>query len=157
MKSHRCCFSGHRPEKLMVTEQEAKILLEKEICQAKSEGFDTFISGAARGVDIWAAEIILSLRAKGMPLHLLYVVPFPGMEQNWDIDWQKRYRLILRQADMVHYLFPEYNRNCFSLRNQWMVDHSSRLIAMFNGAGGGTQQTIAYAQKCEIPCVIVPG
>lgn len=49
---HRCCFTGHRPEKLETTKEEVKTWLEKQIDQAIADGFTTFISGCAMGVDI---------------------------------------------------------------------------------------------------------
>lgn len=59
---HRCCFTGHRPEKLNSTEEEIKKALLVEINNAIHDGYITFISGMARGVDIWAAELILELQ-----------------------------------------------------------------------------------------------
>lgn len=35
----------------------------------------------------------------------------------------------------------------YQIRNKWMVDHSARVIAIYNGASGGTAKTIAYAEK----------
>ena len=58
----RCCFTGHRPEKLNITEEEVKRLLEITIKRAVKEGFHTFITGMARGVDMWAGEIVLNLK-----------------------------------------------------------------------------------------------
>jgi len=50
-RMHRCCFTGHRPEKLTRSEEAIKADLEKAIRQAIAEGFDVFITGMARGVD----------------------------------------------------------------------------------------------------------
>lgn len=61
---HRCCFTGHRPEKLGIPEKQVKEKLRKAIRQAIEDGFTTFISGMARGVDMWAAEIVLEERKK---------------------------------------------------------------------------------------------
>lgn len=55
-------FTGHRPEKLSLSEAEVKPLLEKAIDTAIENGFTTFITGMAPGVDIWAAEIVLKKR-----------------------------------------------------------------------------------------------
>ena len=46
-------------------ETEVIAWLESEIRKAIDDGFVTFISGMARGVDIWAAEIVLRLRDEG--------------------------------------------------------------------------------------------
>ena len=62
MKLHRCCFTGHRPEKLFLVDKEIIRKLEREIELAIENGFTTFITGMGRGVDIWAAEIVLKLR-----------------------------------------------------------------------------------------------
>ena len=62
LRQHRCCFTGHRPEKLGMPETEVVESLKKEIRTAIADGFQTFISGMARGVDLWAAEIVLALR-----------------------------------------------------------------------------------------------
>lgn len=54
-RERRCCFTGHRPEKINSSNEIIKSALEKEIHQAISDGFTVFISGMSRGVDIWAA------------------------------------------------------------------------------------------------------
>ena len=64
-RMHRACFTGHRPEKLMRSENAIRKDLEKQIRQAVTDGLNVFISGMARGVDIWAAQIVLKLRNEG--------------------------------------------------------------------------------------------
>ena len=44
---HRCCFTGHRPEKISATDEEVKAWLEEQIDQAIADGYTTFISGCA--------------------------------------------------------------------------------------------------------------
>ena len=73
---HRCCFTGHRPEKLSVSERDAKVMLEKEIRLAIADGFNVFITGMAPGVDIWAAEVVLELKNE-FPLKLIAASPHP--------------------------------------------------------------------------------
>ena len=71
LKRHRCCFTGHRPEKLGISETRAKVLLKSAIQQAISDGYVTFISGMARGIDLWAAEIVIEEREKNSNIHLV--------------------------------------------------------------------------------------
>ena len=85
---HRCCFTGHRPEKLFLVDREIIKELEREIKAAIERGYTTFISGMARGVDIWAAEIVLNLRKKNKDLHLICASPYEGFESRWSQDWQ---------------------------------------------------------------------
>ena len=152
---HRCCFTGHRPEKLSVPETEVIAWLESEIRKAIDDGFVTFISGMARGVDIWAAEIVLRLRDEGKPIHLICASPFEGVERSWSDDWKQRYNAVLVQADLVKFICKGYSRACFQIRNEWMVDRSARVIALYNGEAGGTRNTIAYANKVGVHVVSI--
>lgn len=77
---HRCCFTGHRPEKLFLVDSEIIKELEREIKAAIERGYTTFILGMARGVDIWAAEIVLKLRKKNKDLHLICAFPYERFE-----------------------------------------------------------------------------
>lgn len=155
LRKHRCCFTGHRPERIKQSESEITVLLEAAIRAAIGDGFVTFISGVARGVDLWAAEIVLRLRDEGEPIHLICASPYAGFEENWSADWQRRYIHVLQNADIVRYISPSYNRECFQRRNEWMVDRSARLIAVYNGGPSGTRNTIRYAQKQHIQIVDV--
>lgn len=129
--------------------------LERAIRAAIEDGYQTFISGMARGVDIWAAEIVLRLRDAGEPVRLICASPYPGFETGWPQDWQARYHRVMDAADLVKYICPGYSRSCFQRRNEWMVDHAARVIAVFNGACGGTKNTIDYAADRGVPVVSV--
>ena len=155
LRKHHACFTGHRPEKL--TQPETVIIagLEREIRNAIADGYTTFISGMARGVDIWAAEIVLRLREEGQPIHLVCAIPFDGFEQLWNEEWVNRYKVVKDKADEVEYICSCYSRSCFQIRNEWMVDHSARVIAVFNGEGGGTRNTIAYAKRKDVRVIVI--
>ena len=156
-RMHRVCFTGHRPEKLTRHEKAIKKDLEKEIRQAVADGLNVFITGMARGVDIWAAQIVLMLRDEGYDVKLMCVFPYEGFERGWNQEWQKAYREILAAADFVKYVCEGYNRTCFQARNEWMVNHSARVIAVFNGEKSGTKNTIDYAVKVDVPVVCIEG
>lgn len=87
----------------------------------------------ARGVDIWAAEIVLRLRDEGQDIKLICASPYKGFERGWSADWQQRYNAALRDADLVRYICSGYSRACFQIRNERMVNHSLLVIAVFNG------------------------
>ena len=152
LRRHRCCFTGHRPEKLTRSEAEIKKDLEAAILQAIDDGFVTFITGMARGVDIWAGEIILQLRKANPNLHLISASPYEGFESRWSEDWKRRYNAVLEQADLVRFICKSYSRACFQIRNEWMVDRASRVIAVYNGEPSGTRNTIEYANRNKVEC-----
>jgi len=156
-RMHRACFTGHRPEKLTRTEKDIVRDLEKEIRQAIADGLSVFITGMARGVDIWAAQIVLRLRNSGYDIKLICACPYDGFEFGWSKDWQKQYKEILAAADFVKYVCEGYSRSCFQIRNEWMVNHATRVIAVFNGEKSGTKNTIDYAAKVGVPVVRIEG
>ena len=150
LRQHRCCFTGHRPEKLGVSEARAKALLKSAKQQAIYDGYVTFISGMARGIDLWAAEIVIEEREKNSNIHLVCASPFSGFEKRWSEYEQAIYHSIIEQADLVKFISQHYYRACFQVRNEWMVDRVSRVIAAYNGTKGGTKNTIEYANRKEI-------
>lgn len=153
----RACFTGHRPEKLTRSETVIREDLEIQIRQAVADGLNVFITGMARGVDIRAAQIVLKLRGAGYPIKLICACPYVGFETGWNQDWQRQYREILAAADFVKYVCENYSHSCFQIRNEWMVNHAARVIAVFNGEKSGTKNTIKYAEKDGVPIVCIDG
>lgn len=147
---HRCCFTGHRPEKLTLDENLVKTRLTYMINEAVRRGYVTFITGMARGVDLWAAEIVLDIRRTNPDIHLIAASPYPGFEKAWSKEWQDKYNSILKAADTVRYISKEYSPDCFMKRNMWMVDHSGLVIGIWEGGNSGTKNTIDYARKKDI-------
>ena len=64
---------------------------------------------------------------------------------------------MLKKADEVYYVCEGYVNFAYQRRNEWMVDHSSRVIAVHNGEPGGTRNTINYAKKVDVPVVLIQG
>lgn len=147
LRKRRCCFTGHRPEKLGISELKAKALLRTAIEQAVTDGFITFISGMSRGIDAWAAKIVLEIKKEYSGIHLICASPYDGFEKRWSYTEQKRYCDIVSQADLVRFVCNHYSRSCFQIRNEWMIDHSAMVIAAFNGKSGETKNTISYAKR----------
>ena len=118
------------------------------------DGFTTFISGMARGVDIWAAKIVLEKKRVNPEVRLICALPYPNFEKSWRFSWQERYGSILMQADYIKTICPVFSMESYQRRNEWMVDHSARVIAIYNGTAGGTKKTIEYAEDCRVKVVI---
>ena len=152
---HACSFTGHRPERLDMRPNRVISWLEEEIRKAVDAGYTDFISGMQRGVDIWAAEIVLKLKAEGKPVKLIAACAWNGMEDRWEKNWQERYKAILKDADKIVYVSKYPGRAAFFERNHWMVDHSSRLIGVYTGAPGGTKETVWYAKNNGLEVVTI--
>lgn len=144
--NHCCCFTGHRPEKLHIPESVVLQELNIAITAALQDGHTTFISGMAKGVDIWAAELILERRRASPEINLICAIPYEGFGLHWKDEWTERFTRIIHAANSVEYVSKEFSRPSFQRRNKWVVDRSSLLIAAYTGASGGTKNTIKYAE-----------
>ena len=58
-------------------------------------------------------------------------------------------------ADYVTTISDNYYRACYQKRNIWMVDHSSLVIAVFNGTASGTKNTVDYALQKNLKVINV--
>lgn len=150
-----CCFTGHRPDKLPWGEDETDFRcqrLKKSIAQAVENayvsGIRHYISGMARGGDLYFAEAVLALREVEGDLTLECARPCETQADSWPAAEKGRYQSILDRCDFETLVQHSYDRFCMIRRNRYMVDHSGLLIAVYNGIPkGGTFQTLAYAMR----------
>ena len=158
-----CAFTGHRPKSFPWGYEESardclllKEVLEAQITALAEQGVTDFLSGMAQGVDLWSSQIVLDLQKKNPALKLHCVLPCKGQDSKWTASAQERYRSILAQANEVIYVGQEYNRDCMLKRNRYLVDHSSILLAVYNGTWrSGTGATVRYAQKLNREITII--
>lgn len=139
-------FTGHRPDKLggygQVNPVRDKILPLIEY-QLKTIRPELAISGMALGVDQWSAELCIKL---GIPFTA--AVPFVGQENVW--PEKQHYRYLLSKAKDIHIVSAGgYASWKLQTRNEWMVDNSDILIAVWDGSSGGTGNCVDYAEKVE--------
>lgn len=73
-------------------------------------------------------------------------LPFVGQEDNWPKHSQEWYEWLLIRADDVVVVSPGgYSAAKMQVRNEWMVDHCEKLLAVWDGTGGGTGNCVNYA------------
>lgn len=101
----------------------------------------------AQGTDIWAAEILLSKKKYNKNLHLICALPHPEFESKRSTAEKERFNRIIAYADLVKMLNDHYFTGCYQVRNEWMVDRSNLVIAVFNGSKSGTKNTVEYAKR----------
>jgi len=158
------CFTGPRPEKMMSlwneNDTELKWIKDRlflEVHSAAEDGFTRFLTGMARGIDLLAAEAVLAVKQEFPEIMLVAVIPFQAQYKHQSWFWRKRYENVLEHCSQAITLQKEYTPTCLLDRNRYMVDRSSRLIAVDNGAkNGGTAYTIRYATKKGLDCRIIP-
>lgn len=138
-------FTGHRPTKLggygpSKIQDFVKDQLWNKLQQMKPT---QCISGMALGVDTWAAQTCVKL---GIPFTA--AVPFEGQESTWPAESQHVYKELLVKASSIHIVCEGgYAAYKLQKRNEWMVDNSDELLAVWDGSVGGTANCVKYAQN----------
>ena len=163
-RTNTCCFTGHRPDRLPWREQEddsrciaLKVRLQERIEQAIQAGYHHFISGMARGADLYFAEAVLALRERYSHITLEGARPYENQAGSWPEQERQRYWSILDRCDFETLVQHQYDPGCLMRRNRYMVDRSRRIIAIYDGMPrGGTAQTLRYAIRKGLECDILP-
>ena len=109
----------------------------------------------ALGCDTYFAETVLEKKSQHPELILEAVLPCPGQADRWKPEDRHRYEALLLQCDRVTVLEDAYSEGCMFRRNQELVDRADLLISVYDGAGGGTGNTVQYARKCGGPILPV--
>jgi len=161
-----CFFTGHRPDKLggwdenNETAVAVKRWLWKSIKRAIKGGHQTFISGAALGVDTWAAEAVHELKEEFPTIRLVLAIPFPDQPSKWRNAAKIRWDRLVEICDEFTIVGPNPPEDSpkwvyaqlLHKRNQFMVDHAHSGIAVWNGdEKGGTHDCITRALKKKRP------
>lgn len=153
LKNRTLCFTGHRPQKLPWRENEdderceiVKKTLREKIIEAIKNGYVYFISGLALGFDIISAEMVLELKKDYPHIKLIGAIPCKDQYKVWKPYQIKRYNEVLSKCDSVRCLYDMYNDKCMLERNDYMLNNSSLVIALYDGRGGGTGYTIKKAK-----------
>ena len=60
---------------------------------------------------------------------------------------EKIIRLVCGVEEKSDGSFEKYSKISYIIRDQWMVNNSNLVIAVYHGVPGGTEQTLAYAKK----------
>ncbi len=137
-----CCFTGHR-----VLRKDFDITaLEEAVNEAINGGYKTFLTGMANGFDRVCASVLTNLKSE-KNIEIIACVPCRDQDKFFTQKQKEEYDYFLKNADEVIYLSDEYYNGCMQVRNRYMVDNSSLVIAYSKTNFGGTFYTVSYAIK----------
>lgn len=141
--------TGHRPNKLGGYSPGARSrlikLADSYLATAKPE---KVITGGALG---WDQALGYAAIFRGIP-HVL-ALPFEGFESKWPKESQEFLYSLMNPSDVVFVSSPGYAPWKMQVRNQWMVDNCSTVLALWDGSDGGTGNCIRYAESVGRPVI----
>ena len=150
---YRCCFSAQGPDKLKTPAEEVDAWFSAQIDAAVQAGYRTFLCGCGMGSDLSAGFAVMRKRDAGVPVKLICVVPWPGFAKKWEFVWGSPFEYLLRHADYVKYISKTFRESVFRERNEYLVNHSRRLIAWYEDGVSKTWDTIEYAVRQGVEVV----
>lgn len=119
-----------------------KTKLQEEIEKAVADGYSVFLSGFAKGADLLFAELVMKQKEQNPHLFLVAAIPYNRRLKSSD----PLFRKCLSGCNAIKVLQKEYGSECYRNRNRYMVNLSSRVIAVYDGREkGGTLFTMRYA------------
>ena len=143
MNGKTCCVTGHR--EIPATEVAfVKQALRKEVALAIAEGFTYFLSGMAKGTDLIFAEIVVEFCEGRADICLEAAIPYRDRLRRLE----KTHGKLLEHCGKITVVSEGYAKHVFAKRNQYMVERSERVIAVYDGRKtGGTAATIRMVEK----------
>lgn len=147
----KICVTGHRPNKLygydlndnrwiFLKEKFKQLLVENNCHEA--------ITGMALGVDTVFSLAVLELKKEGFNIKLHCAIPCKNYFCKWTKASISLYKDIISKADIVKLVSnEEYKAYLMQKRNEYMVNLADKIIVVWNGRKGGTENCIKYANK----------
>lgn len=142
-------FTGHRPASLPgnYSDHTNRALLSTAdfiLAQYKPE---KVISGMALGWDTAVAQCAIN---RG--ISLIAAIPFESQSYRWRKPSQEKYQKLLNKASEVEIISSgNYSLRAMQLRNQWIVNHCDRLMALWHQGNSGTENCVDYALALDRP------
>ena len=125
-----------------------KSCLAASVLDAYEHGITGYMTGMAVGFDMLAAEVVLSMKGICQSITLMAVIPYSGQAGRFSDYNRRRYDALLAQAEETVVLSDQYYTRCFLERDRFMVEHSSMLIACYDGREKvGTFWTVRLAES----------
>lgn len=92
------------------------------------KGYSTFLAGISKEDDLMPAEAVLKAKRKYPEITLITVVPFPGHESNYSIDYKRIYHDVYHAASDRIVISDAYHDGVFTALNNFLIDSSSHLV-----------------------------
>jgi uncharacterized phage-like protein YoqJ len=130
-------------------------MLYSEIIKGIGDGCTHFFTGLAMGVDLWAGQIIIDIKAENPAIKLFGACPFPKYPDTFPTQWQIEYHFVADNCDDIFFTSSLYSPGVYKIRNNFLVEKADRLIAVVKDYNSGTGQTIAFARKNNVDVRII--
>ncbi|TWI58969.1 DUF1273 domain-containing protein [Halalkalibacter nanhaiisediminis] len=132
--------SGYKAHELGIFDQKHKGIyfikkaLEQRLRSFAEEGLEWVIISGQLGVELWAAEVVYSLKENFPHLQLAILTPFLKQEEKWQESTRDYYLDILNQADFVDSITkrPYDSPAQLRLKNEFIISKADGLLLLYD-------------------------
>lgn len=151
---HTLCFVGHRILPREDSLEQLKSALRNALNVALDEGYTTFLFGGNYGWDLLCAAEVIHLKANHPHITLCAIIPHENQAARWTSLAREQYYDTMPLCDEVTILQPHFDSQCHKRCNQYMVDHSSRVITDWReNAPAGAMQMLSLAGEAGLEII----
>lgn len=152
----RMALTGHRPARLNYSQyletDDWRRMIDWLKEQIQALGVTDAYCGMAEGCDCVYALAVIELKKEAYPIKLHCVLPCDNYQSSYYI-----HNHIKKYADTWNSLSNEFYKGCDDVRDQYMIDHSDKIFAIWDGIkAGGVYSTVRKAQKKNMDVVYYP-
>ncbi|WP_268516648.1 SLOG family protein [Bacillus atrophaeus] len=166
LRKETVCFTGHRPNKLggydmknptMLNLKDKLLEVIEELITKENKS--RFITGGALGTDQAACWCVHILKKKYPHIKNIIATPFKEQDKVWSADQKMWYKRMLDVADEIINVEEldkykvsgdepgEFSPAKMQKRNEYMIDHSEAIVAVYDGTKSGTRNCLNYARR----------
>jgi uncharacterized phage-like protein YoqJ len=131
-----------------------KKAITKQIIALMDEGLEWVIVSGQWGIEVWAAEAAIELKATYPNLQLAVITPFLEQEEKWSDDKKTVYSYVLQHANYVNSVSKaKYDGPWqFKEKNRFLLRNSDGMILVYDEENEGSpkyirEQALALAAR----------
>lgn len=148
-------ISGYKPFELGIFKKDhpsvqfIKVAFKKALLPLIEEGLEWVLISGQLGAELWAAEVLFELQLDNPELKLAVITPFLDQQASWNENNKEWYESVLAQADFIDSVTKKgYEKPWqFRLKNQFFIEKSDALLAVYDEEKPGSPKYIVEAAK----------
>ena len=124
-------------------------LLKETFLNIIALGYDTILIGMSVGFDTECFHALEKIRIE-KNIRIIACIPCENQAEKFTENQKTEYNRMISVADGKIYTGKEYTPKCMQIRNVFMVDNCSLLLAYMKKEKGGTVNTVNYAKRKKV-------
>ena len=128
--------------------KQIKMKLKSVIRNMILDGCCEFYVNSERGIPLFAAEELCSMKKSNPDLRVNIVIPYENQSVNWPEELRDRYFSVHEMADSVKTAEKHYSEDSYNIADEIMLNDSDLLLVF--GSPSDNLYAVEYAEKNNV-------